>query len=513
MLDLLYPLGYLASLLGLIMWFYFKEQPERSRLMSKVFLGGFFIYLFSLAFANGALNYKLLILFRDLVILGLVSQFFNFLRKNTLLFFAVLAILLAAFRLFGYKKMMQTFPQPTAIVSSIANSGTALAEDGELLVDLSETGKKETLQQLSEQFNFSFTRAFFPEDEAATELDDYFVIDLNSGADRQAIMDALMNSGLVDYVEENETIKLDPMEMEPASVTLRDFGINDPEVKQLWGFEKMKVDQLYADLAKAKIKPKRKARVFILDTGIDAQHEDIKANYRSHKRSYDTDTQSHGTHCAGIAAAVSNNGLGIASFSKDNSLVEVTSVRVLNGFGGGTQQGIIKGMLEAADAGADVISMSLGGPGNRQKQQAYKKAVDYANKKGAIVVVAAGNSNRDAKDYAPANVPGVITVAALNAELNRAQFSNSVNSLKMGVAAPGVGIYSTIPKNKYAAFNGTSMATPYVAGLLGVMKSIYPKLTTKEAYNILNKTGATTGDTKMTGRFIQPAAAVKELLD
>ena len=83
----------------------------------------------------------------------------------------------------------------------------------------------------------------------------------------------------------------------------------------------------------------------------------------------------------------------------------------------------------------------------------------------------------------------------------------------MAVAAPGVDIYSTIPGSKYAAFSGTSMATPYVAGLVGLMKSIKPDLTTKEVYKILNETGKATGNTKMTGRMIYPANAVLQLLN
>lgn len=83
----------------------------------------------------------------------------------------------------------------------------------------------------------------------------------------------------------------------------------------------------------------------------------------------------------------------------------------------------------------------------------------------------------------------------------------------MGVAAPGVKVYSTIPGSKYKFFNGTSMAAPYVSGLVGVMKSIYPKLDTKQAYEILHKTGTETDQTTRTGKFIQPAAAIEMLLD
>ena len=523
MLTILYPAGYLLSLLGLIAWFYYQDNPQRSRVMSKLFLGGFFVYLFSLAFADGEVGYKLLILFRDLIILGLTSQFFNFFRKNKLLFVAMLAILLGAFKFFGYQKMVQTFPQPnrqvapttTETITEAPTPPSPLAVDGELLVEISENHQIAELQQIVDKYNLSYELAFHPADPISTDLDDYFVVNVPDRLESEIdeIINALIETGLVDHVEDNEVIKLDPMEQSPVPGSSRDFGINDPGVKQLWGFDKMNVDKLYATLSKAKITPKKKALIAILDTGIDAKHEDIKDNYLSTKSNYDNDPQSHGTHCAGIAAAVSNNGVGVASFSKNNKLVQVTSIKVLSPFGGGTQRTIINGMIEAADRGADVISMSLGGRSNDSRQRAYEKAVKYCNEKGAIVVVAAGNSNMDAKGYAPANTDGVITVSALDSELKRAHFSNHVANLKMGIAAPGVGIYSTIPGDKYASYNGTSMATPYVAGLVGLMKSIYPKLTTAEAYMLMNKNGMETGQTKQTGKLIQPEKTIVELLD
>jgi thermitase len=156
--------------------------------------------------------------------------------------------------------------------------------------------------------------------------------------------------------------------------------------------------------------------------------------------------------------------------------------------------------------------MSLGGPSSDKIQRAYQQAVKYANKKGAIVVVAAGNENVNAIRRAPASVDGVITVSAIDESIQKAGFSNTVGDLKMGIAAPGAQIYSTIPNNAYEYFNGTSMATPYVAGLVGLLKSIKPKLTTKEVYKILNHTGKETKQTTKTGKLIYPAGAVKELL-
>jgi len=271
----------------------------------------------------------------------------------------------------------------------------------------------------------------------------------------------------------------------------------------------MGIDQLYKSIKEAKIQPQRKATIAILDTGVDAKHEDLAGNYKSIRTKYDKDTQGHGTHCAGIAGAVSNNAIGVASFSQNNDFVQITSIPVLNNFGMGTQKSIVNGIIEAADNKVDVISMSLGGRSNPTKQKAYEQAIKYANDAGAIVIVAAGNSNDNAKNYAPANVKGVIAVSAVDEQLKRATFSNYVSDLAMGVAAPGVNIYSTFPKNEYKSLNGTSMATPYVSGFVGVMKSINPTLTTAEVYKILQSSGIGTNTTSETGRLIQPGDAVK----
>ena len=122
----------------------------------------------------------------------------------------------------------------------------------------------------------------------------------------EEIKEALYKTTFVNWVEENEIIQINPMESTPITGQ-KEFGLNDPYISQLWGFDAMNVDQLNKGLAKSKIKPKRKALIAILDTGVDAKHEDLAANYFSINKKYDSDDRGHGTHCAGIAAAVSNN--------------------------------------------------------------------------------------------------------------------------------------------------------------------------------------------------------------
>jgi len=510
--------GFFASFLALAAWYYSQNRAPWGDWFRNTLLASLGIYFVGWFSTDAAFALKIPALFLDLLLLGAAGIVFRILLKRPVLFFLSTGVIFTALvlfyknkdRFFQSKDFFQEVPMEERARVSLLNLDTA----GELLIELPEGRGVETLKALADQYDLRFERAFYPNSGDITELDDYYVVDVpnQSLPQLEAIKKALNESGLVDWLEENETISIAPIEATRTNPAPNKYGINDPGVEQQWGFEAMKVDQLYNYLSAAKLQPQKKALVAILDTGVDANHEDIKANYRSLKKSHDNDPKSHGTHCAGIAAAVSNNGVGVASLSKDNNFVQVTSIKVLNASGMGTQQSILKGIIEAADNGASVISMSLGGFSNQSKQTAYEKAVRYAADKGAIVIAAAGNANRNAKDYSPANVKGVIAVSAIDRELNRAVFSNYVNALSMGVAAPGVNIYSTVPgQEKYDTFSGTSMATPAVAGLVGMMKSLRPELNAQQVYQILQSTGAETRNTAETGKLIQPAEAMKKV--
>ncbi|MBK9013255.1 MAG: S8 family serine peptidase [Saprospiraceae bacterium] len=514
MFSSLYPFTFVLSLAALSGWFFYRDHERRSDFLRKIFLGSFAAFGTCWLLSEGQWSYKFPALLRELVVLGAVPVVLSIFRKTKWGYVVALLGVLTALRFFYFEKLKNTFPQADFPKENTQTTPapTGLDPQGELLLELKEGVQLADIQAVLNEYGLSATAAFTPKDLAATQLDNYFLVDVPASQDFPKVKKALASLAQVEWLEENEQVSISPIEvqpMQPIPGTNKKYGINDPGLSNLWGFEAMKVDELY-NVLKDK-KPKKRALIAILDTGVDAKHEDLKANFTSTKSGYDTDKAGHGTHCAGIAAAVSNNGVGVASFSQTNDYVRVTSIKVLSDGGSGTQQSIINGMLEAADIGADVLSLSLGGMSSDSRQRAYQKALDYANKKGCIVVVAAGNSNRNAKDFVPANVDGVITVSAVDTLLNRASFSNMVPDVKMGVAAPGVKIYSTIPGSIYATFNGTSMATPYVAGLLGLMKSMKPDLTTKEAYQILNETGAETKNTKETGRLIQPGAAVRGL--
>jgi len=446
--------------------------------------------------------------FTDLLFFGGAALLFRGLSQSKNL--AVPAAVVALVVMAGVHQALR----PAAAEPGVATAMPELASDGELLVELNQETDAERWKRWIGAQGWTTRRAFYPADGQRTDLDDYYLVDVPADqvAELVALMAMLEATGMTDNVEPNEVIRLefDPARTVPKSN--KQLGVDDPRVNEQWAMTALEMDRFYTLLTSEQVKPQKRALVAILDTGVDAKHEDLAANFFSVNKKFDDDPQGHGTHCAGIAGAVTNNGVGVASFARSGDFFRVTSVKVLRAGGSGTQQDIINGIITAVDRGADVLSLSLGGFSTQSRQQAYSEAVRYATDKGAIVVAAAGNSNRDAATYTPVNATGMIGVSAVDDQLQRAVFSNKVNRIEMALAAPGVGIFSTKPNNNYEAHNGTSMATPFVSGLLGVMKSIRPSLTNKEAFKILQETGINTRETSNTGKLIQPARAVGALI-
>ena len=505
MLASLYPFIYLSMAGAAVVWYLRQEQPAQARVAKVVFWISTLLYFPAVFTADGSLLYKFFVVPRDFALLAGASILTNALLKKPKALIVFMVILLAGVRFFYMDTLKNTF-----------RFNQELAQDAELMFDIKSHRQLPRIKEALSPFEAKVERAFPAlEQESYSELDDYYMVDIpDSYADQlDEIKEALLATNAVDAIDENEMLTLSPQEKEEVDMERKpnEYGLNDPVVDELWGFEKMDMVAFYKKMREGNIKPKKKARVFILDTGVDGEHEDLSKNYKSVLSRYDRDVLGHGTHCAGIAGAVSNNGKGIASLSLNNDFVSISSVKVLSDQGRGSQRSIVTGITRAADEGADVISMSLGGPSFGRKHKAYEEAFEYARKAGAIVVVAAGNSNDNAKRYVPASCEGVITVSATNQDMDRASFSNWTTDVSMGIAAPGVDILSTIPGDKYAKLSGTSMATPQVAGLIGIMKSMNPHLKTEKAYKILKETGIDTKDTEKTGKFIQPAKVLDKL--
>jgi len=199
----------------------------------------------------------------------------------------------------------------------------------------------------------------------------------------------------------------------------------------------------------------------------------------------------HGTHVSGIIAAVRNNGIGMNGIADD---VQIMAIRAVPD-GDERDKDIANAIRYAADHGAKVINMSFGKPYSQDKK-AVDEAVNYALKKDVLLVQAAGNDNADIDTAA--NFPSrrflngkeagawiVVGASGPRADSTlKAGFSN-YGKTAVDVFAPGVQIYSCIPGSKYAYFDGTSMASPVVAGLAALIREYYPKLKAPEVKAII----------------------------
>jgi len=257
------------------------------------------------------------------------------------------------------------------------------------------------------------------------------------------------------------------------------FTPNDPYWSLQWGPRKIEADWAWnTTVGNSSI------LVAVVDTGVDYTHPDLAANYVAlgydwvNHDSDPLDDFGHGTHCAGIIAAVLNNSIGIAGLAQ----IRIMAEKVLDNYGWGWWDWVANGIIHATDCGAKIISLSLGGYG---ESELLHEAVKYAYDSGVLIVAAAGNDNTNMKFY-PAGYDEVVAVTATDEYDNKAWFSNWGDWVEL--AAPGVNIYSTMPTYyvtmndwgypmNYSYMSGTSMACPHVAGVAALVWSLYPNKT------------------------------------
>lgn len=244
---------------------------------------------------------------------------------------------------------------------------------------------------------------------------------------------------------------------------------NDPMLSQQWWYFHVGADKAYDTGFQG-----QGVTVAVLDTGVDRNHPDLKDNIVDGWNFVDnnddvTDKDGHGTHVAGIIAAVANNGIGIAGIAPK---AKIMPIKVLTRMGG-TPVDIQNGVQFAVQKGARIISMSLGGYSSSIFQTIMSTAITSAYFSGAVIIAAAGNENTDRDSY-PAAYKDVIAVSAIDQSNQKASFSNYGKYIAL--AAPGVNILSTYPGGTYRVLQGTSMATPIVSGVAALLLSKYPNL-------------------------------------
>ena len=267
-------------------------------------------------------------------------------------------------------------------------------------------------------------------------------------------------TGLAKYIEPNLRVQVESLP-------------NDPCWSRQWGPEKIEADWAWnATFGNSSV------LVAVVDTGINYTHPDLAANYAGLGYDWgDNDTDpmeyyqsSHGTDVAGIVAAVTNNGVGIAGLAQ----VKVMAEKVFSDRGGSDASLVAEGIIHATDQGAKIISMSLS---MGENDSLLYDAVKYAYDSDVLLVAAAGNQNGTAKRY-PAAYDEVIAVSATDQSDFTTDFSNYGDWIEL--AAPGIGIFTTENWNTpnyggyYNYFSGTSAACPHVSGLAALLWSEFP---------------------------------------
>jgi thermitase len=243
---------------------------------------------------------------------------------------------------------------------------------------------------------------------------------------------------------------------------LLSYDANDPRFENGWQWD---LDSINAPQAWNKTLGKG-VRVAVVDSGIEGDHPDLKSKIAIQKDLLNNDDVAnddvgHGTHVAGTIGAATNNGRGVAAVCPACKLL-VAKVGNSSGiFDADKAQGIYWSVNNRASA----INLSLGG---RRNSSALEHAVDYAWNHDVVVVASAGNEDTDAPSY-PAAYKHVISVSATDRQNRKATFSNYGSTID--VAAPGVDILSTLPNGRYDTESGTSMASPHVAALAGLLAS------------------------------------------
>ncbi len=343
---------------------------------------------------------------------------------------------------------------------------------------------------------------------ASTAFSQVFVLEFNQG-DALELAHRISQDPDVEYAEPNYIYHSQLIPSDPFYSTSGSWG---QSYDDLWGVKSMNTESAW-DLTLGE-----NVVVAVIDSGVNRTHPDIQQNIWQNvseipnnnidddnngfiddvygwsfaSSSNDTgDIGGHGTHVAGSIASVLNNGEGIVGVAPG---AKILPVKGLTDQGFGYNSDLAASIIYAADMGADVINNSWGGSG---QSQAIADAMRYAYSQGVSIVSAAGNENSPASRFFPAGYPETITVSALDAFNARADFSNW--GMKLDVAAPGVDILSllsgdmdtsnvdqeNIVNGNLWRANGTSMASPHVAGLVALILSRNPNLAPEQVRYIL----------------------------
>ena len=259
---------------------------------------------------------------------------------------------------------------------------------------------------------------------------------------------------------------------------------SDAMFNQQWGLDRTNAKKAWDKGINAS-----NVTVAVLDTGVDYNHPELKGRVikgpdLADKDNDPMDVHGHGTHVSGVIAAAGNNNEGIAGVAWN---AKILAIKVLSDNGSGTTDAVMQGIKYAADNGARVINLSLG-TSDPTIDPVLHVAMEYAYKKGVLIVAAAGNDR--SLVGSPANDPYAIAVSSTSSFWKFEWLSTFSNrGEKVEVAAPGGGIWSLMPSNggkmgrMYGKLSGTSMAAPFISGEAALIIAQHPGYTVEQVRN------------------------------
>jgi len=352
----------------------------------------------------------------------------------------------------------------------------------------------------------------------APSIHNIFMLEVDDAVNIPSACAELSRSPHVLWAEPNRVLSAKMIPNDPYYSSTNSWG-QGTGIPDLWGLKQIDPESTWDEYTGSGIV------VAVSDSGVSYTHEDIATNmwqnpgevpgnsidddgngYVDDVYGYDfyntdgdpIDDNGHGTHVAGTIAAVGNNSKGVVGVAFG---AKVMAVKGLSGTGSGPYTALANTIIYAADNGADVINASWGGPGI---SRTIAEAVAYALSLGSVFVCSAGNENVDARYTNPANIDGAIVVGAMTYQRARSSYSNFGGKVDvfapggqddisiLSLLAPGSYFASEYPERivdaKYFRANGTSMASPHVAGLAALILERNPSLGVEEIRHLLRNT-------------------------
>lgn len=368
---------------------------------------------------------------------------------------------------------------PVNVAESFSDLGNLKIERLHSIKPVVEKVKAETASVLEANLNDEeiFKSAYVRMSETEKKLYRTYEINIGDNVDSEALLDELRKNDNIEYAELDQPLVL---YMNP----------NDSRFPELYGLKNMQCPKAW-DISQGE-----EIVVAVIDSGVDYNHPDIKANMWKDingKYGYDfsdnnndpmddfsPEGDGHGTHVAGTIAAVGNNEIGVIGVAPK---VKIMALKI---FPNAFDSVAAKALRYAVDHGAKVLNNSWGPTNRRPSNPVVENALNYVYEKGAIAVFAAGNSGDDTKYYSPANYEKTIAVSAVSKNDKRGGFSNYGEVVE--VAAPGVDILSLKARSsEYISFSGTSMAAPHLSGLVALILSKKSTLTFEEVKKVLKE--------------------------